>query len=64
MGFYSELNKKEERKIIEIIQNSINNLEDILNTELGKIIDDLYPNFTIEQRLEALVLARGIFFRG
>ena len=56
------LTQEQKKIIINTIENEIDHLEDELNFHIGEIIDQLNLKLTIEARLEAMILARAIFF--
>ena len=61
----AKLTLQEKRIIKYAIENKMEYLEDCLNYQLGEIVDDLNLKFTfIFQRVEAIALARKIFFKG
>jgi len=64
MKISKELNGLVIKNIECAINDKMENLEDLLNEVLAEIIDGLDLNLNTEQRLEALVLARTIFFKG
>jgi len=58
------LTKKQKQKISERLNNSIDYLEDCLNTEIRNILKELNFKEETERWEEAFILAREIFFKG
>lgn len=61
-----KLSTRIKKEIQTVMENEIDHLEDDLNFALGEIIDNLHDKElqNVEKRLEALVFAREIFFKG
>lgn len=58
-------NIKEAKQMVEdLVCNEMDNLEDIINTKLGGIIDEAFGKLDTETRSELVVKAREVFFKG